>query len=187
MPYWVTPLYAGGIYHLYNRGNNRGRLFFEAENYRFFLRQLEKYFLPAQIELLAYCLMPNHYHLLVLLHDANLSAVMQRFSLSYSKAMARRFQRTGSLFEGPFQSRHVAKYEYLLHLSRYIHLNPVVAGLVSRPEDWEFSSYREYLGLRAGGPARPEVVLGVLEARGYQEFVESALADESEIADLRID
>ncbi len=187
MPYRITPLYAGGIYHLYNRGNNRGRLFFDAENYCFFLRQMEKYFLPAQIELLAYCLMPNHYHLLILLHDVNLSAVMQRFALSYSKAMARRFQRTGSLFEGPFQSRHVAKYEDVLYLSRYIHLNPVVAGLVSRPEDWEFSSYREYLGLCSGMLTHPERVLGALDGCGYQEFVESALEEELENTDLRID
>ena len=133
---------------------------------------MQKYFTPAQVEIIAYCLMPNHYHLLVCLNSDDLARVMQPFALSYSKAIAKRFGRTGTLFQGPFKSRLVDKNEYLLHLSRYIHLNPVFAGLAAKPEDWEFSSYRDYIDLRSGTFVRPEIILSQFGREAYRLFVE---------------
>lgn len=84
---------------------------------------------------------------------------MMKLSVSYTKAINKRYGRVGSLFQGPFRAVHVDRNEYLLHLSRYIHLNPVTAGLVPQPEEWEFSSYREYIGLRNGTLPEPKIVL----------------------------
>ena len=162
MPYRETIFQAGQYYHLYNRGNNRQDIFFERENYLFFLRSLRRYLLVETLDVIAYCLMPNHYHLLVCLKTPHLSAAMQAFSLSYTKAMNRRYNRVGSLFQGRFQAILVESTEYLLNLSRYIHWNPVKAGLVKQPQDWEFSSFHEYVGLRGGTLPKTEDILAVL-------------------------
>ncbi len=98
--------------------------------------------------------------------------VMQPFSVSYTKAINKRNMRTGPLFEGPYQAILVEQDEYLLHLSRYIHLNPVSADLVDRAEDWEFSSYKDYIGIRRGGITRPDIIIGFFkDSSGYVDFV----------------
>lgn len=175
MPYRRVEFYADHYYHLYNRGINRQPIFFHAENWGFFLRRLRHHFQPEWIDLVAYCLMPTHYHLLVHLKNDSLSAqIMQPFGVSYTKAINRQQGRVGPLFQGPFQAVWVDKNEYLLHLSRYIHLNPIAAGLVERPEEWSFSSYQDYVGLRQGTLPVPDVVLSQFPSRqAYQTFVES--------------
>jgi len=201
MPQRSVSLVAGEYYHVYNRGNNRQDVFFEWENYLFFLRRVRKYLVgdtqtsevsetsEVWTTIIAYCLMPNHFHLLVCPHDDELSRRMQRFSISYTKAMNKRYDRVGSLFQGQFQAVLVDRNEYLLHLSRYLHLNSVEAGLVKRPEDWEFSSYRDYIGLRQGTLPMPDIILLQFPTpRAYQEFVESyKLTDRDIIAHLLFD
>jgi hypothetical protein len=131
--------------------------------------------------------MPNHYHLMVLLKTDNLADLMQPFLLSYTKAINERYHRVGSLFQGRFKAIRVDKEEYLLQLSRYIHLNPAVAGLVKRLEGWEFSSYRDYIGLRNGTLVKPEVVLAYFQSRDeYRKFIESSV-DERAIEHLMVD
>lgn len=188
MPQRKVKLHIDAYYHVYNRGHNRGRIFVERENYRFFVHRMRNYLL-ASLEIVAYCLMPTHYHWLVRVEGENPARAMMRFSVSYTKAMNKRYRRTGSLFEGPYQAKHVGKDEYLTHLSRYIHLNPVRAGLVARPEDWELSSYREYIGLRNGTLPRPDIVLSQFPSReAYQAFVESDMFEDHEmITDLLFD
>ena len=137
-------------YHLYNRGNDRKLIFFERENYLHFLRLMRRHLIERSLDVLAYCLMPNHYHLLVQCRTGEVSGAMQRLSMAYTKAMNRRYKRVGSLFQGQFGAIAVDSDEYLYRLTRYIHLNPVKAGLVADPRDWEFSSYLEYAGLRSG-------------------------------------
>ncbi len=150
MPRRQVILQAGNYYHVYNRGNNRQLIFFERENYLYFLRLLRKHLITHGVDIIAYCLMPNHYHLLVYLKTNRFSNLMQAFTLSYAKAINKRYQRVGSLFQGRFEAIHVDTEEYLLHLTRYIHLNPVCANIVKKAEDWEFSSYQEYVDLRQG-------------------------------------
>lgn len=137
-------------YHLYNRGNDRNLVFFEQENYLHFLRLVRRHLIEQTLDVLAYCLMPNHYHLLVQCRTDKVSSAMQRLSVAYTKAMNRRYNQVGTLFQGQFQAIEVDSDQYLYHLTRYIHFNPVKAGIVSHPKDWQFSSYLEYAGLRAG-------------------------------------
>jgi len=117
LPRRVVPLTPGQYYHIYNRGVNREAIFFERENYLFFLRRLREHLLPVT-DLVAYCLMPNHYHLLVMvkpweqtsevlkdlggLAPRGLSMAMMRLSVSYTKAINKRYQRVGGLFQGAF-------------------------------------------------------------------------------------
>jgi putative transposase len=201
MPGRTTPFIAGEYYHIYNRGHNRQLIFFERENYLFFLRRVRKYLIgePQTSDvsktsevcatIVAYCLMPNHFHLLIRPHDDQLSRRMQRFSISYTKAMNKRYDRVGALFQGQFRALHIERDEYLLHLSRYIHLNPTAGGLVKRAQDWEFSSYREYIGLRRGTLPRPAIVLSQFpDQEAYRAFVESYKpADREPIAHLLFD
>jgi putative transposase len=199
MPRREIRFHAGEYYHIYNRGNNRQHIFFDRENYLFFLQRMRRYLLSNGVVIVAYCLMPTHYHLVVgvrqtseVLETSEVSEVstwMMRLAVSYTKAINERYQRVGALFQGRFQAVRVDRNEYLLHLSRYIHLNPVTAGLAKRPEDWEFSSYREYIGLRSGTLPEPEIVLSQFPTRSaYQEFVTSySKGDEARIAHLLLD
>ncbi len=179
MPYRKVVLMAGYYYHIYNRGVNREPIFFRQENWRYFIELVRRYFQPMAADIVAYCLMPNHYHLLALLKTNQFShEVMQPFSLAYTKSINRQEDRVGPLFQGPFQALLVDREEYLLHLSRYIHSNPVSAGLVSRAEEWQYSSYRDYIGMRDGTLPKPETVLSQFDSRlAYRRFVEAYTND----------
>lgn len=115
MPYRETPFRAGEFYHLYNRGNNFQPIFLEQDNYRHFLWLIRQHLL-SNVALVAYCLMPNHYHLLIQLISADLSQRMQAFGVAYTKAMNKRYGRVGSLFQSRFRAIRVDRDEYLLQL-----------------------------------------------------------------------
>jgi len=166
MPRRATPFSPDQYYHFYNRGNNRQAVFFERDNYLYFLKGIKKY-LREYVEILVYCLMPTHYHILVRVRNktsealktsevsnkevsGKVSRAMQKFGISYTKAINKRFERVGALFQGQFQAKPVQNYNHLLNLCFYIHANPVKDGLVVLPEDWEFSNYLEWMNLREG-------------------------------------
>ena len=141
----------GGYYHIYNRGASRGRLFFEPENYAYCLRLLERYHQRYGIAVIAYCLMPNHYHLLARQDaDIPLSKLINVWFNAYVQAVNRQQVRSGTLFEGRFRYVLVGDPTYMDHLCRYIHLNPVKDGIVTRPEDWPHSSHLDWLTRPAG-------------------------------------
>jgi putative transposase len=196
MPQRGPELCAGEYYHFYNRGHNRGRIFFERDNYLFFLRRVGDYLFPV-LDIVAYCLMPTHYHVLASPRQtsdvfktsevsAGVSRAMQRLGVSYTKAINKRYHRVGALFQGAYRYKHIGKNEYLVHLSCYVHLNPVIEGLAQRAEDWEFSSYRDYVGLGNGSLAAPGVVLHQFRsAEDYREFTESYMpGDRARISDF---
>ncbi len=185
-----TPIVPGHYYHFYNRGVNRQPIFFIEENWGYFIRRLRAYCLPEFLDILAYCLMPNHYHLLVRICGLDVGKrVMQPLTVSYAKSINKQQNRSGHLFQGPFQARLVDNDGYLKWLSRYIHLNPVAAGLVTRPADWAYSSYREYVGLRQGTlPACAFILSQFPSPQAYAAFVESPTSLETGLnADLLFD
>ena len=177
----------GHIYHLYNQGNNHGKIFFRKENYNYFLKKIEQHIWPFA-DLLAWCLMPNHFHLIIAVPAENNERVTQSHLLanpittnssiaimlrSYTRAINIQEHRSGSLFRertkaiwlGSIESE-MLKYqnrikqipvtmtdleeEYLHTCFRYIHNNPVKAGLVQKITDWEFSSARDFAFFRNG-------------------------------------
>jgi putative transposase len=167
------PLVADHFYHIYNRGVNRSPIFFQTENWYFFLRRMRQYFISTRADLLAYSLMPNHFHLLIQVKCSDFGReVMQPLLVSYTKAINKRMNRAGPLFQGPFQARCLKEDGDLLNLSGYIHLNPVTAGLVATPEQWEFSSYKDYLGLRQGGIVSQSHILAHFPSRqAYADYI----------------
>jgi REP element-mobilizing transposase RayT len=141
----------GEFYHIYNRGSGRQSIFRETENYLFLLRRVKQYAQSFNVTVIAYCLLPNHYHFL-LRQDGQQPAGMfpQRLFNSYTKAFNKRYGRTGTLFEGRYKAIHVDKDGYLLHLCRYVHANPVKHGLTPNLERWPYSNYLEWIGARKG-------------------------------------
>ncbi|MCP4360480.1 MAG: transposase [Chloroflexi bacterium] len=151
MPRRKLAFLPGHYYHIYNRGVDKRPIFHEADNYIFLLHRLKKYALQFQITVIAYCLMPNHYHFLLRQdNDQSISIFMQRVFNSYTKAFNKRYHRSGPLFAGRYKAKHVADDQYLLHLCRYIHANPVKDGFVTAPEEWQYGNYLEWIGEREG-------------------------------------
>ena len=124
-------------YHLYNRGVNRENIFFENDNYLFFLERLKYYKDKYGITILCYCLMPNHFHLFVeVSSDRNsIGYMIGDLTNSYTKAINKKYGRTGVLFGGRTKKRIIEKENYFIWLFKYILLNPVEAKLVTVPEE----------------------------------------------------
>ena len=133
-------------YHVFNRGANRKPIFREERNYYFLLKRIGECCVKNHITVIAYCLLPNHYHLLVRQEtEVKVSTFMQAVFNSYTKAFNEAYSRTGTLFEGPFKAVEIVNYSHLLNLCLYIHHNPVAAKLVADPVDWLFSNYLAFL------------------------------------------
>lgn len=167
-------------YHVYNRGNDKRQIFLEAENYRFFLRRLKEYLAKGSTQLAAYCLMPNHYHLLVYLEKrVDFSNVLRRFTTSYVRSFNNRYGRIGYLYQGNTKAKLVDDEKHLIDLCRYIHLNPVTAGLVQTPEMWEYSDYREWISddLPATSCIAKTRAAYFPSAGDYRVFVEGYVAE----------
>ncbi len=162
-----------GYYHVYNRGCNRQPIFVEADNYVYLLRKVKEYLPLYDLTIVAYCLMPNHYHLLVhVRHEDVLAPFLQRLFSAYVQAFNKQQERSGTLFEGRAKGVLVASDAYVLELCRYIHLNPVKAGLVRDPADWAYSNYLDYIGLRTGAIRDDEFMrMYFTSPADYAEFV----------------
>ena len=136
MPYRKGGFAHGEIYHLYNRGVDGKPIFASPENYLYLLRKVRALRDEQSVAVLAYCLMPNHYHFVLRQEgEVPLSSFAQRLFQTYTQAYNRQQGRRGPLFEGRFRHVHVDGDAYAIHLCRYVHLNPVAAGLVARPGD----------------------------------------------------
>lgn len=182
-------------YHIYNRGTNKERIFLDLQDYKTFLSYLKLYLLPpdlrglssqvkiapskqlknfsGQITLNAYCLMPNHFHLLVWQNEANkINYFMRSLATKYSRYFNRKYNRVGSIFQGVYKAVLIENEEQLLYLSKYIHRNPikilsarrVLAGIA----DYKYSSYGNYLNLFSQSWVKP---LDFINS-SYKSFVE---------------
>lgn len=185
--------YEGAVYHVTARGNDRGNLFKtngDRERYLFVLAEsLQRY----DVRLYLYCLMSNHVHLVLETPRGNLSAFMQRFHTAYTVWFNRKHQRSGHLFQGRFGASLVAEDEYILKLSRYVHLNPVytkahgdkpVRERIEVLRSYAWSSYRSYVGLsKRVDFVTYEPILAMMDKRRgrqaslYRRFVEAGIHD----------
>jgi len=136
-----------GIYHVVLRGNNKQTIFEDEQDNEMFLVTLEQYKKQSGYKLFAYCLMGNHIHLLMKTEKENLGQIFQRIGASYVYWYNRKYDRTGHLFQARFKSEVVETDNYLFAVLRYIHQNPLKAGMIMKLEDYIWSSYCEYLGL----------------------------------------
>ncbi len=173
-----------GIYNVGSRGNNKETMFRDATDWMEFLRLLAKASVRFRWEGWAYCLMGNHFHLLVQLPHLGLSEGMQLLNAGYAVRTNARYKRWGHLVRNRFYSHQVESEEHLLELCRYVVLNPVRAGLCRSPADWPWSSYRATAGLEPPHPflATDEILelFGADRASArasYRDFVQEGISD----------
>ena len=170
-------------YHIYARGNSRGKVFPEAEDYAYFVELLKRYLSAEEvhdpyggsypnfynkIELIAYCLMPNHFHLFVYQHQQGaMSALMRSLMTSYSRYFNKKYQRSGPLFESRYKASMISDDAYLQHITRYIHLNP---------RQWrshEWSSLQYFLQQQSETWIRPKRIISMFNSSDeYLQFIE---------------
>ena len=180
----IQSLEEGKYYHIYNRGINGENLFRETENYSHFLRLYEKYIEPVA-DTFAWCLLKNHFHLLIRVKkqneiildkleytttekpkQLNISRQFSHLFNSYSQSINKRYNRTGGLFHSPFKRIHIANSVYFRQLIFYIHNNPVHHGFSEKLQDYSWSSYGSIISVKPTRLKRKEVL-------GYFENVEN--------------
>ena len=137
----------GAIYHVVARGNRRQDVFRSEADYKLYLSLLERVCERFDWDVFAYCLMPNHVHLVLRTRKANIAAGMQRLHGIYGQAFNARYELTGHLFQGRYGTRPIASEGHAFEVGRYVVLNPVRARLCVHPAEWPWSSYRATAGL----------------------------------------
>ncbi len=209
------PLVKDEIYHIYNRSIAKYQIFNTTAEFsrmrklfsyyqrgekkqRFSEWEKRKNVIPEKedletkkanklVSIIAYCIMPTHFHLILKqLKDKGISVFISQISNSYTRYFNLKHKRKGPLWEREFQNVLVSTDEQLLHLTRYIHLNPVTAFLADKPEDWEFSSYREYLGEIEEGDriCRFEDILDIMPEE-YKAFVNDRISYQRELEKIK--
>lgn len=196
----VKPYIENGTYHIYNRGVEKRTIFMDEKDYRVFLSYLKEYLsappepftkkqrftlkgstfegIPRQpnnyfneVDLLAFCLMPNHYHLLIRQSSKNtIKEFMRSVGTRYTMYFNKRHDRVGALFQGTYKAVLVENDSYLLHLSRYIHLNPL--KFTNNIKD-AYSSYSYYLGLNNANWVKPKLILDFFKRNQDESFIKS--------------
>jgi putative transposase len=141
----------GYYYHIYNRVVDGLKLFYNPDNFEYCLKLVKRYSKRYCVGVIAYCLMPNHYHFLLQQQsEIPLSLFIGSVFNAYVQAVNKHQKRKGTIFESRFKYVLIDNENYIVHLCRYIHLNPSNAGLVQRPEDWPFSNHLEWVNRRSG-------------------------------------
>jgi putative transposase len=178
--------YEGAVYHVTARGNERKRIFFTARDYDKFREYVGAARKRFRFIVHCYVLMSNHFHMLIETPEKNLQRIMHYINSSYSIYTNTKRRRCGHLFQGRYKTIVIDKDSYLTELSRYMHLNPVRAKMVEKPEDYLYSSYRTYItGAEDPIVDRSHILRTFGEEisraeRAYKSFVDSALAEELE-------
>lgn len=171
-------------YHVYNRGVAKQRIFLDQNDKQYLMSLLDRYLNPSntncdyegvpyrkfdkELELLSFCLMNNHFHLLVYQADnpTALSELMKSIGTSYTMYFNLKYKRVGPLFQGPYKARRITNDSYLTHISRYIHLNP------REYLTYKYSSLPSYLGRDNVAWIRPSKILDMFEGTNYLEFLQ---------------
>lgn len=195
MPYRKTPFVNDYFYHVYNRGVAKQPTFSTHADYQRLLESMYYYQFsdpkpsfstykrfkiqdfetnPKIVDIIAYCLMPNHFHMLVRqTQDRGIQHFMRKVFNSYTKYYNTRHKRVGPLFQGEFKAVLIESDEQLLHVSRYIHLNPYVDGLTKALDTFPYSSYSQYIGKRNSGFCIIEPIMSFYkDTSKYKGFIE---------------
>ncbi|KKR18265.1 MAG: putative transposase [candidate division CPR2 bacterium GW2011_GWC1_41_48] len=214
--YKIKNFEQNGAYHIFNRGVEKRDIFLDDKDYKVFLYILKMYLLKkedaekgsnpflegstlqkgrfyGEVELLCFCLMPNHFHLLVRqTGDEGLSEFMRGLLTNYVMYFNKRHDRVGSLFQGTYKAAPVLADEYLLHVSRYIHLNPKDLDL--KASSYDYSSLHDYLGKRKTNWLNTDFILEMLshnENKAYRNYFDFMASDKVDIkmiiGDISID
>ncbi|WP_338778793.1 transposase [Metabacillus sp. FJAT-52054] len=146
MPRYAREKSNSSVYHVIIRGANRQEIFHDEEDRKQFVDTLLKYKIKRAMRMYAWCLMGNHVHLLMKEESESISLVMKRLGISYAKYYNWKYRTTGHLFQDRFKSENIEDNNYLLTVTRYIHQNPVKAGIVPCPAEWKWSSCCGYYG-----------------------------------------
>jgi putative transposase len=183
----ILPLFGARFYHIFNRGNNYEKIFFNDENYYFFLRRF-RYYLNDYLDTYSYCLLPNHFHLLVRIKDSIFSKdgilktandnkigkltgqQLRRFFISYSMAINKQENRSGSLFLKNFKRIEIDDEKYLRYMLFYIHYNPQKHNLINDFRQYNFSSYKSILSSADTKLKRNDILNNLFNDK--QEFIE---------------
>lgn len=192
MPSRIFPFVDNQYYHVYNRGSEKRAIFENKSDKNRFLNSLVYYQQAGPkpkfsnsakrksfkssgikiVDIICYCLMPNHFHfLLKQLKEGGITEFVSKLSNSYTKYFNTRHTRIGPLFQGEFKAVLIESDEQLLHLSRYIHLNPLVSYLTKNLDLYEWSSYREYVHDLPGICSKEDILSFFDSAKKYSQFV----------------
>ena len=184
--------FPDALYHVTSRGDRREDIFDDDQDRHSFISTLAQVVTKFNWICYAWCLMDNHYHLLIQTPDGNLSKGMRQLNGVYTQSSNRRHKRVGHLFQGRFKAILVDNDAYLLELARYVVLNPVRAGMVNKPVDWRWSSYRASMGLESAPPWFAEDGLLAMFAKQrslaqqrYAQFVAEGIKADSPWAHLK--
>ncbi len=190
--------YTEGYYHLYNRGVNKQSVFLDTEDYSVFLNLFKRYlndspsadlkgrnyeWLHERVELLAFCLMSNHWHLLIYQHDPEaMTRLLRGVGTAYSTYFNKKYKRIGPLFQDRFKASRITRDDYLHHISRYIHLNP------ENYATWEFSSLPYYLGAKTAEWVRPGLILQLFSnSEDYSRFLKDFEGHKQILKELKLE
>ena len=144
MPRIARKISITGRYHVVLRGNNGHQIFYDPEDYKKFYSLLVRYKSECGYKCHAWCMMPNHIHLLVEIKEYSLSMAIQRLTTAFVIWYNKKYKRVGHVFEGRFFSEPIDTDEYFFKAFRYINMNPVNGGICVKPEDFQYSSYNTY-------------------------------------------
>lgn len=194
MPYRIIPFETGSYYHIYNRGVEKRQIFLDERHYKRFLQTLYYYHFsgpkpklsqqfhfkikdfyqnPKIVDIICYCLMPNHFHLLIRQQtEGGIKEFMQKILNSYTKFFNVKNNRVGPLFQGTFKAVPIKTDFQLMHVSRYIHLNPYVSGLIKDLEAYPYSSYPEFIEIAQGQICNKKHIIDFFkDINDYKNFV----------------
>lgn len=195
-------------YHLFNRGIQKTKIFLDDQDYQIFLYYVKVYLadpkilinkypqLPIRLQgknlnhvlnLIAYCFMPNHFHFLLKQSTKDaVSRFMKQLLNAYTFYFNEKYARTGPLFEGRYKAVRISSEELLLHITRYIHLNPVVSGLTNKSESYRWSSHKDYMTNLDGEIVKTKTVLNFFKTqKDFQKFVEDQVSYGKELENIK--
>lgn len=206
--YVIREFAENEYYHVFNRGVEKRKIFLDDQDYNIFLYYLFVYFaspedvfrkypalplrlqgknLSKEIEIIAYCLMPNHFHFLIKQNSKDgVSKLLRQLANAYTKYFNSKYKRIGPLMQGRFKAARIKDENSLIHLSRYIHLNPIVANITESLKNYKWSSFPEYLGFNLGiNCKREKTLLSFPSVKEYEKFVLDQVSYVKELKGIR--